>query len=92
MAQTVILASGTTAASSSPRTLAAGQEAKVCAYTTSHTWSPDGYLTIQYDTPGDNQPFVKLTEEAPAVRLVGPLTYIVDRTPQSVALAAIEET
>jgi hypothetical protein len=90
--QTVILASGTAANSSSSRSIAAGVEFKVCAYTTGAAWPDGGYLTVEYDTPGDDQVIVKLTKDAPGVRMVGPITYIVHRNPQFVALAAIEET
>lgn len=92
--QTVILASGTTAASSAAQTLDAGVEAKVCAYTTSAQWADGAYLTVKYDTPGDDQFIARLTEDSPGVRLVGPLTFIVSRgvQPTGHALAAIKET
>lgn len=92
MAQTVILASGTTAASSSPRTIAAGVEFKVVAYTTGQQWPQDAYIEVNYDTPGDNQPIGRLSADEPGVSMTGPITYIVTRNPQSRALAVIEET
>lgn len=78
MAQSTILAAGSTAAVSSDVTLLAGQEATVGIFAAGKL-PVNAKLVISMDTPGGDTAVADLTRVRPAVVLSGPGTYRVRR-------------
>lgn len=91
MAQTQILAAGTTTATSTDVTIAAGAFANVTAFTSGNQWANGDYLTVFIDTNGDDQAIAQLTFDEPGVTLQGPGVFRVKRTPLNSALGASSE-
>lgn len=96
MAQTTILAAGSTDASSSDVVVAAGSNATVGMFVASGTLPTDVSLAVVADTPGADIIIANLTTQQPAVVLAGPGTFRVVRTVgrllgSSVAVGAFSE-
>jgi len=79
MAQTQILAAGTTAATSTDVTLAAGAIANLSAFTSSSQWAAGQILGVYIDTNGDDALVGTLTRDNPRFVAQGPGVYRVRR-------------
>ena len=93
MAQTQILASGTTSATSTDVVLAAGAVANIIGFTTGMAeWAPYDKLFVFIDTNGADQLIQTLTSQLRGVTVQGPGTFRVVRPPLQTALGATSET
>lgn len=93
MGQSTILASGTSAATSSDVTVAAGSVVSVGIFTSSGEPSQMGPLaSVVMDTPGGDITIKTLSAEEPATVLSGPGTFRVVRPALSSAIGAFSET
>lgn len=86
MAQTIILAAGTTAATSTDVTLAAGAFANIAAYTSSSQWLAGLNLGVYLDTGGDDALIATLNRDTPRFLAQGPGVYRVRRPATSQAI------
>lgn len=92
MAQTQILAAGTTAATSTDVTLAAGAHAQISIFTASTGQIPDAArLELRIDTNGADALVDELTRERQSIHLIGPGVYRVFRPAQAVAIGVSSE-
>lgn len=93
MGQSTILASGTTGATSSDVSVAAGSIACVGVFmATGSAFSEGPLATVVMDTPGGDVAVKTLTEAEPVTVLSGPGTFRVVRAPCSVAIGVFSET
>lgn len=96
MAQTQILASGTTPATSSDVVLTAGAVANIIGFTTSGQWSSatadTSNLSVMIDTNGDDQLIAVLNSNLRGVTVQGPGTFRVVRGSTSIPLGVTSET
>ncbi len=79
MAQTIILAPGTNAATSSDIVLGAGEEKTIGMYVPSGTIPGAIFMTVMLDTPGADTPVGYLTASRPAMAVSGRGTFRVVR-------------
>lgn len=92
MAQTQILASGTTSATSTDVVLAADAVANIIGFTTNTDWAFYDKLFVFIDTNGDDQLIATLTPSLRGITVQGPGTFRVKRPPVTLALGATSET
>lgn len=93
MAQTQILASGTTSATSTDVVLAAGAVANLIGFTTgAGQWGAYDKLYVFIDTNGNDQLIATLTPLLRGITVQGPGTFRVVRPPLELALGATSET
>lgn len=82
-----ILAAGTTAATSTDVTLAAGVYGRVTIFTATNSQIPDAAsLELRIDTDGADGLVTLLDREQQSYLLIGPGTFRVFRPPQAVAI------
>ena len=91
MAQTIIIAAGTTAASSAVRTIASGASATYCLYASTGDVQPDMSASIVYDTAGGDVLICSLHSSVPIVQIDGPATIIVNKQASATACAVVED-
>lgn len=93
MTQTTILASGTTAATSTDVVLAAGAVANIGIFATSGTPPQSGNVAmVCMDTPGGDLDIMGLGADCPVTAVSGPGTFRVKRAAVSSAIGAFSET
>ena len=93
MTQTTILASGTTAATSTDVVLAAGATANIGIFAATGTPPQSGPVAMLcMDTPGGDLDILPLSAERPATSVSGPGTFRVKRSPVTAAIGAFSET
>ena len=92
MAQTVIVAAGTTAASSTTQTIASGASATFVIYAASGGVQPDMSAEIAYDTPGGDVGVSCLSVSVPAVQIQGPAQVIVKKSASAASCGVLIET
>lgn len=93
MAQAPILAPGTSGATSSDVTVAAGAVVTLGAFVASGSFGAVGQLgTIFADTPGADIAIATLTAANPATAVSGPGTYRIVRPPLSVSVGFYSES
>lgn len=90
MAQTTVLASGTTAATSSDIVVAAGASKTVGIFGAA-ALAGLGSLKVMLDTPGADIEVTRLTRSQPVVVLSGPGTFRVVRALSAVAVGVFVE-
>lgn len=90
MAQSTILATGTTDATSTDINIPAGT-VKTIGIFASGSLPKDSYLHIYQDTPGGDVVIAKVNKQFPAIALVGPGTYRAVRKNQTQAVGAYLE-
>lgn len=92
MAQTTILATGTTEATSTDVVVAAGSSVTVGIYLASGELSATDYAIIYADTPGVDLYITSLSKHQPIVQLYGPATYRVKRSASTTSLGVFLES
>ena len=92
MAQSTILAAGTTAAVSSNISVAAGTSIIVGIFVDSGNIPNGVQLNLVMDTPGQDVSIAKLTTSTPAVLLTGPGTFRVIRAAITTAVGSFTDT
>lgn len=91
MAQTVVVAAGTTAADSANITIAAGAIYTFCIYASSGAVQGDMAADIVYDTPGGDVSIGYLSNSFPAVQVQGPAQVIIRKYPSATACGVLQE-
>lgn len=91
MAQSIIIAAGTTAASSAQRVIPAGVAATYCIYASTGAVQPDMSADIVYDTAGGDVGIASLNVSVPVVQIQGPATIIVNKQVSATACAVVED-
>lgn len=93
MAQTTVLASGTTAATSIDIVVAAGTSITVGLFTAdANGLPPDHGATVFIDTPGNDQVAFELTGVRPTQVITGPGTYRAARRPGTTSFGVYTES
>ena len=93
MAQTTILAAGTTAATSTDVVVAAGGSVTIGLFVATGVFNISGSIaTIFIDSPGADVPVASLSTDSPTTVIAGPGTFRVVRSAVSQAIGIYSET
>jgi hypothetical protein len=91
MAQTVVVTAGTTAATSSSITIAAGAVYTFCLYASSGGLQADMGAVIAYDSPGGDVSIGALSGSCPAQQVQGPAQVLIIKGASSAACGVLQE-